>query len=142
MFRLQRMPSRADNPHVSWIERGRRSGQVVVRECLWRHIPAAIAASVSAVLALAGCGLGNSVSIRVRNDRPVTLRIASCVDDAQDVAPGGQFDAEGVPHHGKIACLVTIAHGPERCLAIRVPTSGMKASRVSRGDVTPASRCD
>ncbi len=68
----------------------------------------------AAGLMLAGC---SSIDVRVRNDSPTPVRISSCVDDSADVAHGGIFDAQGVPDHDTLACLVTPPSGQERCVA-------------------------
>ena len=70
----------------------------------------------------------NHVTIPVRDDTGSFVRISDCVDDAANVEPGEDFDAEGVPEHNELVCLVTPSRGPQRCVAIsaaaRTPRHG------------------
>jgi hypothetical protein len=78
-------------------------------------------------------------AVTVRNDTKSWVRIASCVDDADDVNAGASFRAEGVPEHGLLFCLVTPeATGTSRCVAVPQRTGPVALTALR---VVAASRC-
>jgi hypothetical protein len=96
---------------------------------------------LAAIAAICGCAIRiGSASVHVVNDSDAGVRIASCVDDSQDVAPHGQFEAEGVPSDGHIFCLVTTPNGRQACVAISThPPTG--SAQLSRGARVRSSHC-
>jgi hypothetical protein len=96
-------------------------------------------AMVGTAAALVGCA--TSQSVRVRNDNSFAVRIAACVDDAQDLRPGETFDAQGVPDHGTLACSVTRLGGVERCVGIPHADAVQGTIELSRTIALPHGRC-
>lgn len=83
----------------------------------------------------------NHVTLRVRNDTRMFVRISGCVDDAANVEPGEDFNAEGVPPRNRLACSVTPSHGPARCVAVTVPRSSHVTALLSRLPTVHTSMC-
>jgi hypothetical protein len=86
----------------------------------WKRVlTGALALTVLVVIGVfVARGISRHVAVDVRNDGSRAVRIAGCVDDAADVAPGEVFTAEGSPPNNWLPCLVTYGSLPSRCLAI------------------------
>jgi hypothetical protein len=64
-------------------------------------------------------GITRHVTLTVRNDSALVVRIADCVDgSAQNVNPGETFTAEGSPPHDRLPCLIGNGSGRSRCFVI------------------------
>jgi hypothetical protein len=99
------------------------------------------ALAVVVVIGFVIVGLFRQVSVTVRNDTRAWVRIADCVDDAEDVSAGESFSAEGIPEHGLLFCLVTAAAaGPSRCVAVP-QASPRGVAQLSGLRVVATSRC-
>ncbi len=99
------------------------------------------ALAVVVVIGFVIVGLFRQVSVTVRNDTRAWVRIADCVDDAEDVSTGETFTAEGIPEHGQLFCVVTPAAGPSRCVAVP-QASPRGVAQLSGLGVVATSRCD
>lgn len=86
-------------------------------------------------------GCASSVTVRVLNDSGQPVRIASCVDDSADIGAGQEFNAQGVPSHGALACLVTAGDQPSRCVALKLRIRRSAIVPLSRFSTVPESRC-
>jgi hypothetical protein len=87
----------------------------------------------TAAVALVGSGCSHA-TIEVRNDTGAEVRVADCVDDSADVAPGNTFTAEGRPEHDALECQIGNGGTMTRC--VRIPVSAEETPfRLSRAVV-------
>jgi hypothetical protein len=104
-------------------------------------IAALVMTSAVAVVWLLLHGAANTATVHVRNDTGAWVRIASCVDAAKDVGPGGEFDAHGVQQGSQLVCLVTSRKRPGRCVVIPRARSAHGTVALSRLRTVRFTRC-
>jgi hypothetical protein len=84
----------------------------------------------------------NHVTQRVHNDTGMFVTVSLCVDDAAEVEPGEDFNAEGVPERNQLVCLVTPSRGPSRCVAVPAPSEKDITASLSHLHAVGASACE
>ena len=96
-------------------------------------------ALVFLALVVSGC---SNVTVHVQNDTGTYVRIAHCVDDSADFAPGDTFDVGGVPDEGDLLCRVARGETPGQCVAIPHAAAIHNTFPLSRAVTVPIARCD
>lgn len=87
-------------------------------------------------------GIADTVSVSVRNDSHLTVIVRDCGSDASFIEPGKVFQAEGLPEHGQITCLVSYYENQEQCMAIPHVRSIKGTIALSQLTRVQRSRCD
>lgn len=94
------------------------------------------------ILGIVTLGTGCAhMTVSVRNDTQEYLRVADCVDDSVDVAPGDTFTAEGRSKNDKLVCWITRSNGSHRCVTVPRLEGTQRAFPLSRATEVPASKC-